>query len=733
MNRPARPPSRSCNSGKVPCQKSSRSARAAATLAAAAALLVAGPVHEASGAGPQATFATAAARVSVGGSPVRLTVRDARGRVVLATARGNRRYGGVPYAGLSFTVGPEPELRYPELPGQSGLNPPSEDPTRRYVARRVVATARSGDALRVVLATDDPARRRILLHVAPDAAGTVRLQATVTGARGASAVAASFASDSREAFHGFGGRRESTDLRGRSFQNWVLDYRFPDPSPAYYAPQASFISSRGYGLFLDTDRIANWRLGSDTPSAWRVSAAGNVLRLVVATGRPTTAMRAITAITGRHRVAPPWSLGSTLSRARGVLADKGDVYRRKIEADVARLERERLPVSVYAFEGWGSLPRSFVKDVIARLRARGIRSLLYLRSFVADDSAGTEAPGTFATALAKGYVARTAAGAPYLFPSPFPGGQAAVIDFTNPAARAWWSRRVADLLDTGAEGFMNDFGEQVLPAMRFADGSTGVTMHNRYPVLQAQVTRRAVDAWERRHPGKQVYFFQRAGYSGRPGSPGFESAQFPGDETVDWQRGTGLPSVVPDMLNRAVVGAAGFTIDIGGYSQFTKANPILPPPSAELFTRWSQATALTPFFRVHNSGLDGVRMPWDYHRVTQGRWAAMARLHQRAQPLILRLWRSFTRTGVPMTRPLWLVDPAGARGPRGDDEWLLGDDLLVAPVLRGAARSRPVRLPPGCWRLHGAGARLRGGRTVTVAAPLAELPWFARCGTRPLG
>src|SRR5665648_834067 len=88
-------------------------------------------------------------------------------------------------------------------------------------------------------------------------------------------------------------------------------------------------------------------------------------------------------------------------------------------------------------------------------------------------------------------------------------------------------------------------------AMRFADGSTGVAMHNRYPVLQAQVTRRAVDAWERRHRGKQVYFFQRAGYSGRPGSPGFESAQFPGDETVDWQRGTGLPSVAPDMLNRA--------------------------------------------------------------------------------------------------------------------------------------------------------------------------------------
>lgn len=709
-----------------------RHGRVGAALAGAALLL--GTAHAGQAlAQPSASLATPAAKISVGGSVVGFDVRDASGRVVLASTRSKRTRGGVPYAGLSFTVGPEAELRYPELPGQSGLNPPADGPTRRYVARRVVSTASSGRALRVVFATDDPAGRRIVLHGAPGPAGTVRLQATVAGAPGATAVAAAFASDPREAFHGFGGRRESTDLRGLSFQNWVQDYRFPDVRTGYYAPQASFISSRDYGVFLDTDRIARWRLGSDTPSAWRVSVAGTSLRLVVAPGRPAEAMRALTAITGRHRVAPAWSLGSTLSRARGVLADKGDVYRRKVQADVARLERERLPVSVYAFEGWAALPRSFVKDAIARLRARRIRTLLYLRSFVANDSAGTEPPGSFATAIARGYVARTASGAPYLFPSPFPGGQAAVIDFTNPAARAWWSRRVANLLDTGAEGFMNDFGEQVLPAMHFADGTTGSTTHNRYPVLQAQATREAVDAWERGHPGRRVYFFQRSGYSGKPGSPAYESAEFPGDETVDWQPATGLPSVVPDMLNRAVTGAPGFTIDIGGYAQFTREKPILPPPSAELFTRWSQATALTPFFRVHNSGLDGARMPWDFDRATERAWAAAARLHVRARPLILRLWRSFVRTGMPMTRPLWLVDRAGARGPRGNDEWLLGDDLLVAPVLQEGARSRPVRLPPGCWRLHGSGPQRRGARTVTAAAPLSELPWYARCGTRPFG
>ena len=86
-----------------------------------------------------------------------------------------------------------------------------------------------------------------------------------------------------------------------------------------------------------------------------------------------------------------------------------------------------------------------------------------------------------------------------------------------------------------------------------------------------------------------------------------------------------------------------------------------------------------------------------------------------------------------MTRPLWLADPDGARGPRGDDQWLLGPNVVAAPVLRQGARARPVRLPPGCWRRAGTGPGIRGGRTITAHASLAELPWFARCGTHDLG
>jgi alpha-glucosidase (family GH31 glycosyl hydrolase) len=264
--------------------------------------------------------------------------------------------------------------------------------------------------------------------------------------------------------------------------------------------------------------------------------------------------------------------------------------------------------------------------------------------------------------------------------------------------------------------------------VRFFDGESGATMHNRYPVVYARATRRVIDEYEREHPRRSVFFFTRAGYTGRPGSAAYENANFPGDETTDWTGSSGIASVVPDMLNRAIGGAYGFTTDIGGYFDVYTG-----PTSKELFLRWAQLTALTPFFRVHGSLLAGVHTPWSYDAQTVGLYRALSRLHDRARPLILRLWREAVRTGVPPTRPLWLAYPRDSRAAAQDQEWLLGPDVLVAPVVVEGARIRTVYFPRGCWRARGRSQAISGPRTQTVAAPLARLPYFARCGSRPFG
>jgi len=253
-------------------------------------------------------------------------------------------------------------------------------------------------------------------------------------------------------------------------------------------------------------------------------------------------------------------------------------------------------------------------------------------------------------------------------------------------------------------------------------------MHNRYLVLYAKATRDAFRRYERRHPKRQLWFFTRAGYTGRPGSAAYESANFPGDETTDWTRSSGLASSTPDMLNRAIGGAYGYGTDIGGYFDLTN-----PPTTKELFLRWAEWAALSPVFRLHGAGPTGTHTPWSFDQETVDAYKGLSRLHLKAVPLIMRLWHKAARTGMPPTRPLWLAYPGDRTARAQDQEWLLGPDVLVAPVVEQGAASRSVYFPAGCWRDPVTGHRYRGRRSATVPAPLTVLPRFFRCGTHPLG
>jgi alpha-glucosidase (family GH31 glycosyl hydrolase) len=180
------------------------------------------------------------------------------------------------------------------------------------------------------------------------------------------------------------------------------------------------------------------------------------------------------------------------------------------------------------------------------------------------------------------------------------------------------------------------------------------------------------------------------------------------------------------MLNRAVGGAFGYSTDIGGY-----LDRFNPPPDEELWTRWHEWAALTPYFRLHNSQTSGTRMPWSFGDAGYARWEALARLHERAIPLIRRLWEEGRRTGVPPTRPMWLAFPDDPQARAVDQQWTLGPDVLVAPVVDRGATAWPVYFPRGCWEHPETGQRFSGPGRRTVDAPLGRLPYFFACGKRP--
>lgn len=732
-----------------------------------------------------ASFADGGGRLVVHRSPATLAVQDGRGATVLAD--------GVVPTGAPVPVPPTADPQPPGTPNPAAV--PSYEPLSflvggqvidqyaggltggdlrsavfagtEYAATRVLSARRRGTSLVVTLGTNDPTGRRLQLTVRSAASGrALALSVRAEPATGVVMMGDSFRSTPGEGFFGFGGLHDGLDQHGRLVDTWVAEENvagssgpgqgntstdlYPNGPTAAYDAQAGFVSSAGYGFLVTDPTLTRFRLDADRSDAWNVRTSGASFDAVIAPGGPTAAISALTAVDGREPAPPQWALGPQMDRLLGHAANATATYQAQLASDLAEIRRTHLPLTAYRIEGWGnpsgpngglSLPSAtsptVLASTIATLRRMGIHPLVYLRPWLTASG----------PAVARHLAATTASGAPALTTGTT-GQPIALLDPTNPAAVRYWDSQVSRALDLGADGFMLDFGEQVLTSMHFANGETGATMHNRYPVLMARITRQAVDAWQRKHPARSVWFYVRSGFSGAPGSAAYEGGTFPGDEETSWSHADGLASLTSDMLNRAVLGAYGYGTDIGGYFDIWT-----PPTTATLFTRWAEWAALSPVFRLHGSALAGTHTPWSYGATTLRTYVALSALHLRAAPYIESLWRQADRTGIPPTRPLWMADPGSATARAADQEWMLGPDVLVAPVVTQGAVSRSVTFPPGCWvpqgrhldgPASGSGATALGHRRATVvggavhgptvrtvAAPLDVLPYWFRCGTHP--
>ena len=733
--------------------------RAAAGLAAILILVLPGMASAREGA-TAITVSAQQARAVIDRHPFNLRILDSRGHLVLKEVKGgagvletpptsdpvapgfDSRNAATLYAPFSFLVGTESITQYDG--GFWGGNLVSGQRSGvQYSAVAVKRVKREGRGVRLVLATDDPSGRVLVVRVKPVGCCSIGIFANAHPATNVAMIGDSFASAAGEGFFGFGGRHNALDQHGNTFSSFVAEENvngltgigvggsgrslYPNGPAAAYYPQPSFVSSRRYGFLVDQPQLVRFQLDDQRPNAWNVTASAAGLRYVVSPGDGRRAIRSLTEITGRQPVPPRWALGPMMDRLVKNFGETDDDYQGNVQADLDNMVRYGLPLKAYRIEGWG-FPggndglalHSYTSPAeqahaISVLRSRGIHPLVYLRPWVTPDSAP----------VANGWVARHEDGSPY-FTTSTTGQKIALLDFTNPAAVRFWQGEVAKAFDLGADGFMQDFGEEVLYGMRFHDGETGVKMHNRYLVPFARATRQAIRHYEREHPKRHLWFFTRAGYTGNPGSAAFEGGNFPGDETTDWTQSSGLASSTPDMLNRAVGGAFGYGTDIGGYFDLTT-----PPTTKELFIRWAEWAALSPVFRLHGAGPTGTHTPWSFDDETVRIYNRLSKLHLKAVPLILRLWKKAKRTGIPPTRPLWLGNPHDRLARAQDQEWLLGEDLLVAPVVQEGATSRTVYFPAGCWRFPGTRQRFRGPTSRVVGAPLDVLPYYTRCGSHP--
>jgi alpha-glucosidase len=352
--------------------------------------------------------------------------------------------------------------------------------------------------------------------------------------------------------------------------------------------------------------------------------------------------------------------------------------------------------------------------LVQRLQRRGVKVLGYVSPFV---FAGTRG---FDHAAERGYVMADERGRPIVRRARMAPGvivTRATIDLTNPAATQWFEARVRWALDRiGFDGAMQDFGEGLPAGAVTYDGEAAAVAHNRYPTLYTGAIRRAA---ERVRPGETV-FFARAGAIG---SQRYSTGRFTGDQQRSWDNARGLPSVLQAMINGSLSGWPYWGPDIAG---FTTA-PDAVSDERELWLRWLQLGALSPVMR---DMLGGQRHAVDAFtdQATLTAFRAYARLHTALEPYLHRAARAAHRIGLPIIRPLFLEYPDDDTAYDLDDQYLLGRDLLVAPVVRSGARSRAVYLPEGRWQHYWTGRRYDGGRWITIGAPATEIPLFTARG-----
>ncbi|MDX1695201.1 MAG: glycoside hydrolase family 31 protein [Ketobacteraceae bacterium] len=605
-----------------------------------------------------------------------------------------------------------------------------------YFATYVMAVTELDSGISLELATTrDNTTITLRVEADPSGAEALRVQAKVNDPT-AQAVNFAFMSHFHEAFYGFGSRRDTLNQRGRSLYSWTLDGMgqwVTRPDLNYhraYAPQNLFLSSNRYGVLVENTEMTRFYMGSDREDAWKMQVASNDMAFVVAPGEYSQSIESLTAINGRHRSLPEWAKGFIFSHRIPVrLFDPGKTgaYYRKAMDNLEQLDALGIETSAYLLEAWDAPHRMSLEEaekVVEEIKSRGIKPMLYIREMLSKDTLRLEDPAYMDEAIENGYVPKRADGSPYVFRHN--AAPTTYVDYSNPAANVWWEARVRRLLDFGGEGFMLDFGENIQPDMVFYNGKTGRSMHNLNPVLAAKETAAVIDKYERENPGREIMFFTRASFTGRPGSAAYEHAQFLGDNWQTWDSVTGLPAVIPDVLNRGLGGSHNLTTDIAGYIDWAGKSA-----DKELFIRWTQLATFIPVFRLHNSPLKELIRPWDFDEETLEHFKDAIALRKKALPYMNSLWEEAAATGMPLWRPMWLVFPDDTRFRDNKDQFMLGDDVLVAPVTAPGALNKSVVLPEGCWTEMNSGITYDGNQTVEVAAPLLVLPYFFRCGTAP--
>ncbi|MCZ4299647.1 alpha-xylosidase [Microbacterium oxydans] len=508
-----------------------------------------------------------------------------------------------------------------------------------------------------------------------------------------------------EQIYGLGERFGPLVKNGQTVEVWNADGG--TSSEQAYKNVPFHLSSRGYGVLVNDPGHVSYEIGSEAVERVQFSVSGEVLEYFVIAGpTPKEVLGRYTALTGRPPIVPAWSYGLWLSTSFTT-----DYDEQTVNSFLDEMATRELPVSVFHFDcfwmrefNWSDFewdPRVFPdpEGMLGRLHERDLRVCVWINPYIAQRSP------LFREAADQGFLVKRADGTVWQWDL-WQAGMG-LVDFTKPEATAWYQAKLRTLVSQGVDCFKTDFGERIPTDVVWADGADPERMHNLYTDLYNRAVHDVLT--EARGAGDAV-LFARSATAGGQSMP----VHWGGDSTSTY---TSMAETLRGGLSLALSGFAFWSHDIGGFEGM---------PDAGVFKRWTAFGLLGSHSRFHGSS--SYRVPWAFDEEAVEVTRQFTHLKMRLMPYLYQHGLAAAATGIPLMRPMMLEFPDDPATAYLDRQYMLGPDLLVAPVFTEDGEV-DFYLPAGEWTSLLTGDTVTGGVWRRERHGFDSLPLYVRPGT----